>query len=1542
MSARETKRPRLARYVPNVLQASLPVDRWYCFTTRREGPPEGPWLVTAECVSADWMDAVWRDFITTPLGQRINAVFNGAAFSDVLRNTGVVGASHVGAAWRWFFAQSSIARSPQRELMALELTHAPGSPWTIELTQWHEMTFLPVTEKSRAVRVFRTTLLDGDSDDAPSQLRPQESSISSVRAIPLQTDGARIPLAGLHVFHTLEGLGHPEPDLSDGGGDGGDPQPTPITPSPMEIPIHIAIEVTRAIVTLGRRARERVRRAAAGVRDWFDGGGFAPAIAFTAGPHAIAMPLPSRNENARPRPLEYCAAPAANGGGQMPNPLIGGRVAVLDVGQANCDAFFDAAGHTFAYYDMGWPWGTMESSKPDAPAGPQTRTRPCTCHRPLVILSHRDLDHYRRALLPGRAGQRVCGLTWLMPAGGGQDLQDSHGPYFAELLNRILQYGGQIVRWQNAGGPTHMTFPWGFVERCTGTSVNSSGLAAWVCLRDDPGVVAARAALLAVPAEIPGGAPLTTLLLARVTAATVAGGAAALAAGTAAQDVARASVRAVLSVLAGGNAAAAIADVTSANVFGIGMAVFGVAPPAVAVATDAGNAAAAAQGAGIFATVAMRCGAAAAVVAGLTAEVLAPILTPPPAGGDAGLLRQRSVEGIAARAAVAAVLANLPGAPPSVNTRVFAETVAAALSRRDPGLAANVAAIAALRGVIAVELGAVGAGPVATLINNAHPLGCAAPNIAGAPLLAPLATEVANAAINVVAAGGGGAAANRDARDNAAAAALHVAPDMVTAAQDAAWPLTVRAGRAPFAPGERYALLNGDADFGAIPSTQPVAPNQTMPMVVAMTAMHHGSFIEDGHFIESTRIPWAPGTPAAAQATNASVAPASLAESVRAVTDGLVGVGLPGLKGHLAHAGAAAASAIYAAHADSINGGRAAEAALLTGNWAPAFASAAAAAVVTALNAPAEAGEIAIAAVHAAATRIGASYARDFVQAAQAARVSIRAGLLFHEVRLQPAFAAGLFGNATSTAVAGLVGALGGAPPGNTQIVAEGVAAIADLELGNRAPADVAQAALRIAISTLQGDNVATAAGNAYAGGALGCGCALPGGTRRAQIPHNDLLGLAGIAAELAANIAGLTAARAAAGAVPAIVAMFGGFAAVVFGGENAAMRTAAAWAVADLAGLPAAVIARAATRAVVSAAKGGDLATTAGMINSGVTAIGPVGNTTFVNTLASIGAGPLPANVTRAVAHAAIQTLLFGAGTNWVQQLSRAELTAGAFNLATADHIATAVRAVQPPLATTLVSLPSFFVGLTPAAAVTGANIEAAVLGATAFQPIGFTGPTITPTYRALIARIARAAHAAAAAAAGVGNECNAAEAALGQPMANAGNVQALMALPANQAVGITLADTARSAAYLAMVGEAERRSNLEGADIAAAVDAVRHNTIPAATAAGNVAAGFGPGALAYSYGVMPPSGHCYTNSSTLGGLGHPHPLAIAEYEARGWTRRHNTSIRANHGGRQGDAASPRGHAALEWDFINDRPHAIGNVIVHCAVCGQNIRIQH
>lgn len=76
------------------------------------------------------------------------------------------------------------------------------------------------------------------------------------------------------------------------------------------------------------------------------------------------------------------------------------RVAVYDVGQANCNAVIRANGRPLIYFDMGWPWSST--------AAPVQVPNLLRGNRAPVVLSHWDFDHWAFALQSrGRGGKGV-------------------------------------------------------------------------------------------------------------------------------------------------------------------------------------------------------------------------------------------------------------------------------------------------------------------------------------------------------------------------------------------------------------------------------------------------------------------------------------------------------------------------------------------------------------------------------------------------------------------------------------------------------------------------------------------------------------------------------------------------------------------------------------------------------------------------------------------------------------------------------------------------------------------------------------------------------------------------------------------------------------------------------------------------------------------------------------------------------------------------------------------------------------------------------
>ncbi|MCH9684100.1 MAG: hypothetical protein K0V04_21885 [Deltaproteobacteria bacterium] len=101
--------------------------------------------------------------------------------------------------------------------------------------------------------------------------------------------------------------------------------------------------------------------------------------------------------------------------------------------------------------------------------------------------------------------------------------------------------------------------------------------------------------------------------------------------------------------------------------------------------------------------------------------------------------------------------------------------------------------------------------------------------------------------------------------------------------------------------------------------------------------------------------------------------------------------------------------------------------------------------------------------------------------------------------------------------------------------------------------------------------------------------------------------------------------------------------------------------------------------------------------------------------------------------------------------------------------------------------------------------------------------------------------------------------------------------------------------------------------------------------------------GRIAYSYGVDNANQSHEYRSRVAGYAGHPHPVAVDEYEAHGWVDRRNASHRSAHAGFQGDVdvRHSTGHVALAWDDGNDGPIPPGLVRHACMVCGKHWRFR-
>ena len=164
-------------------------------------------------------------------------------------------------------------------------------------------------------------------------------------------------------------------------------------------------------------------------------------------------------------------------------------VAIFDVGQGNCNAIVGAGGRVLAYFDYGYSTtGTRQ---------PTPKFKPCFCDKPIIVLSHWDLDHINLARHP--QGKEGLTMNWLVP-------DQDHSDFATKVQRWIKQAGGRLMVWPQTGpAQRHAVFPWGFVEHCTedpNHGINGSGLAAFVCVKNSRTHPAFTAKPAAPPADM--------------------------------------------------------------------------------------------------------------------------------------------------------------------------------------------------------------------------------------------------------------------------------------------------------------------------------------------------------------------------------------------------------------------------------------------------------------------------------------------------------------------------------------------------------------------------------------------------------------------------------------------------------------------------------------------------------------------------------------------------------------------------------------------------------------------------------------------------------------------------------------------------------------------------------------------------------------------------------------------------------------------------------------------------------------------------------
>ncbi|HYC89450.1 MAG TPA: hypothetical protein VEO54_09585 [Thermoanaerobaculia bacterium] len=831
---------------------------YYAFVNHIDAGPDDDWIVEFEVVGARWMDVVWAILADSEPGGRLNALFDGQPFAGVWENLGGEDRRLLFFNFVWFCLiavdvdDKFLGRAP---VGLFSCTFPAGDALREGLSEstWCRCDLAPADDEPGPF-IGRLQMMGATYETDRTSVRGLVRETFSI--VPLASEKGRIMQAGLHALHLPQvdpavwdqvaggaggaAGGRGDAAMPDAGDDAvvpvdedGARYPDPDAPlvpdiddPPPEPPWQDGMVFRRALRGLAGRARKAGRR----LRDLL--GALVP-MPQLATPEGFGFPLPA------PEPSRYIGSPATHTGNiftnrwhglagannMVANPMIQNAAAqpfvgVLDVGQANCNMLVDRNGHVIAFYDFGYP-----SDLHGGGGFPAAEPATCFCHQPLIILSHWDYDHWSLS----RRRIYAYNHEWLVPQ------QHIGTTTIAECLARILISNGRIYLWTAcssavAGNPvTYATFPWGWVERQTGSNPltqgrrNTTGLMAYVCVRDQKGGDAAPVALApyndaaAAPNlnQVGGGAAAPG-----VTPMVSAGGAApAQWPGNINWGPVQAEAQNHAAVRAAARGAAQIAPVYAGLAAAAGVA--GMLPRVAEVA--AAIAAAAGVNHNHFANGQPNAGqsyrGAVAIVAAFQAVA-----------GLGQVTSDANVNlwlGGAAPGAVAAAWGGIAVA----NTQAYARIIARA--SRTSVLLGETAVQRIHR--IAVRL----ARELTTLLGPINALGAIGvddPNpTAGAANAAALVTRraaIAEALAALIrhAIGPGGPLMHRGRIPK------------------------VRAGQAPYSPHERFILLTGDGNFGYVGSQHAAPP----PVVVGVVAAHHGSKQMDGEPLEAEQVPWAP------------------------------------------------------------------------------------------------------------------------------------------------------------------------------------------------------------------------------------------------------------------------------------------------------------------------------------------------------------------------------------------------------------------------------------------------------------------------------------------------------------------------------------------------------------------------------------------------------------------------------------------------------------------------------------------------------------
>jgi hypothetical protein len=441
------------------------------------------WHVRVECVSARWMERVFRELCQAPDVAQVLLKLDGDGDPRKYDKLPEEDRALLFEAWQEFLGQMRAPGAPAPvALIGFDVAlEADLRKWW-HVGDWFLITTVPEDASHVAVPAVQTTWLTGRFE----KRRTTSVGILAFTRVPDFREDKGIPQGALKALH----FPHSNPGAPRQADDPSPSQPMLIEEEQAPADEGIDIEDEAFMRTWGRTWR----RWADAFRSWFDDfiEDLMPVPAYAGVPSGMRLRMPRGRELA----YAYTGSPQ-DAGAPIPNPMVnnGGAhqpfVGVLDVGQGNCNPLYDDQGRIFTYFDFGAPESTWHKSWPD------TDTQPCFCHNPLIILSHWDGDHH---LLAPRYEESYK-YRWLAH-------RTHNGVIAAVIKSGIKKAHGELWVWSEGAG-SHMRFPWGFLERCKGDlkkEANNCGITAYICVRDDPANPAAPPLAVAGPvtADRPG------------------------------------------------------------------------------------------------------------------------------------------------------------------------------------------------------------------------------------------------------------------------------------------------------------------------------------------------------------------------------------------------------------------------------------------------------------------------------------------------------------------------------------------------------------------------------------------------------------------------------------------------------------------------------------------------------------------------------------------------------------------------------------------------------------------------------------------------------------------------------------------------------------------------------------------------------------------------------------------------------------------------------------------------------------------------------